>query len=110
MKRIRVTLRSRIRNAVDDKIFEDYHRTHEPFYARHVPALKWPLYYAAATVDVLFGRLQALRCRYFGHPDPVVEDGIAGAEYDTQGRLIDCDGGYVSWYCPRCGEGGHSYF
>lgn len=49
-------------------------------------------------------------CRRYGHvADVVCEEFVAG-ERDERGRLVDIDGGGVDWFCPRCGQGGRSWF
>lgn len=66
-------------------------------------------------LEVLLGRLT---CRIFGHKDPIVEESICGDYEDVPDdgldhgprKLVDINGGRVEWYCPRCGEGGSSWF
>lgn len=64
-------------------------------------------------------KVGAAICARFGHSSATdVEDGIIGdyEEHPDDGlerstrRLLDIDGGRVSWYCPRCGQGGTNYF
>lgn len=49
-------------------------------------------------------------CKRFGHSSAVEVEDFVAAERDERGRIVDIDGGGVDWFCPRCGQGGRSWF
>lgn len=49
-------------------------------------------------------------CKHFGHVSNIDVHEFVAAERDDQGRITDIDGGGVDWYCPRCGDGGRSWW
>lgn len=49
-------------------------------------------------------------CRRFGHSHNTDVEEFVSAERDERGRITDIDGGGVDWFCPRCGQGGRSWW
>ena len=81
-----------------------------------------PMNWLEIRIHVLEGMIHDIwadwMCKVFGHKDPIVEEHVIGDYEDVPDdgldhgprKLIDINGGRVEWYCPRCGEGGSSWF
>jgi hypothetical protein len=64
-------------------------------------------------------RLGAWVCARYGHSTRTEVQDFVAADYETvpddgldhgRRRIVDIDGGGVEWFCPRCGQGGQSWF
>lgn len=109
IKRFSFDLRSNYHGLVAEITYWNHFDTEDP--------MDWLEIRSHALENLFHDTIGRWICERIGH-DAQVEDGVVG-EYEEQPddgldhgprKLIDINCGYVSWYCPRCGCGGDSYF
>lgn len=75
-------------------------------------------HWAFAVYCVAWFAVGAFVCRWFGHSTATVVEDFVDADYADvpddglyhRPRVVDVNGGGCDWFCPRCGQGGRSWF